>query len=252
VLAVAAGVVLGAVFGQPSSSRGASTAVPKNKTLPTISGSAIVGATLTATHGTWSGSPTSFHYAWSRCDTTGAACLAIGGATARIYTPTGADVGHTLRVSVTARNASGASTPATSAATGIVPQSGCPPGNATIQVASLAPPAQLAIGHATISPRVSRRSTSIKLHAVITACSGRAVQGATVFAVPIPYNQFGAAQGTTGANGTVTITASRQRGFPARTRGQRLLAVFIRATSPSEPLVGGVSARRVFAFRLSH
>jgi hypothetical protein len=152
-------------------------------------------------------------------------------------------------VSVTARNGSGASTPATSVASGIVPQSGCPPGNATIQIANLAPPAQLVIGHATVSPRVTRRSTSIQLHAVITACGGRAVQGATVFAVPVPYNQFAPAQGTTAANGTVTISATRQRGFPAGQR-QRLLAVFLRATSPSEPLLGGVSARRVFAFRL--
>ena len=110
VLAVAAGVLLGAVFGQPGNGRAASEAVPKNKTLPTISGAALVGQTLVATHGTWSGSPTSFHYAWSRCDTTGAACLAISGATGKIYTVTASDVGHTLRVTVTARNADGATT----------------------------------------------------------------------------------------------------------------------------------------------
>ena len=98
VLAIAAGVLLGAVFGQPGNGRAASEAVPKNKTLPTISGAALVGQTLVATHGTWSGSPTSFHYAWSRCDTTGAACLAISGATGKIYTVTASDVGHTLRV----------------------------------------------------------------------------------------------------------------------------------------------------------
>jgi hypothetical protein len=251
VLAVAGGVVLGAVFGQPGTGTAASTAVPKNKTLPTISGTALVGQTLVATHGTWTGKPTSYKYSWSRCDTAGNACVAIGSATAKIYTVVGADVGHTLRVSVTAKNSSGSSTPATSAASGIVPLSGCPPGAGTIQIAQLSPPAQLEVGHARIAPRVTRASRTIQIHAVVTACSGRAVQGATVFAVPIPYNQFAGAQATSGSNGTVTITATRQGGFPAGPH-QRLLAVFARATSPSGPVLGGVSARRVFGFRISH
>lgn len=251
VLAVVAGVVLGAVFGQPGNGRAASTAIPKNKTLPTISGSALVGQTLTATRGTWTGSPTSFRFTWDRCDSAGSACLAIGGAGGRIYTPTGADVGKTLRVVVTARNSSGPSTPAASAATAVVPQSGCPPGSGTITVANLSPPAQLVIGHATLSPRLTHGSRVLRLNAVVTACGGRAVQGATVFAVAVPYNQFAASQATTAANGTATITALRQSGFPAA-RHQRLLAVFIRATSPGQPLLGGVSARRVFAFRIAH
>jgi hypothetical protein len=250
-LAVAVGVLLGAVFGQPSTGSAAATAVPKNKTLPTISGTALVGQTLTATHGTWTGKPTSFSYSWSRCDTAGNACVAIPHATAKIYTVTGADVGKTLRVTVTAHNGSGASTPATSAQTGIVPLSGCPPGNGTIQISALAPPAQLEIGHARIAPPVTRSSKTIRIHAVVTACSGRAVQGATVFAVPIPYNQFAGAQATSGSNGTVTITGVRQAGFPAGPR-QRLLAVFMRATSPTGPVLGGVSARRVFGFKIGH
>src|SRR5512146_1699912 len=139
VLAVVAGAVLGAVFGQPSSGQAASTAVPKNTKPPAISGAAVVGSTLVATRGTWSGSPTKFHFAWSRCDATGAACVAIGGATAKIYTVTSGDVGHTLRVTVTARNASGSAS-ATSAATAVVPSSGCPTATGTIPVTALAPP----------------------------------------------------------------------------------------------------------------
>jgi hypothetical protein len=66
VLAVLAGVALGAVFGQPGNGRAAVAAVPKNKTLPTITGTAEAGQTLTATRGTWSNAPTSFSFAWSR------------------------------------------------------------------------------------------------------------------------------------------------------------------------------------------
>jgi hypothetical protein len=250
VLAVAAGVVLGAVVGQPGTSPAASTARPQPKTLPTISGAAEVGVTLVATRGTWSGSPTSFKFAWQRCDTTGAACLAIGGATAKIYTPTVSDVGHTLRVAVTAHNSTG-STTATSAATAVVPPSGCPPGNAAMPVGTVTPPARLTISAASVKPAVRRSTNSIQLHVTVTACGGRPVAGASVFATAIPYNQFAVAQGATASNGTVVLTEGRRNGFPV-SRQQRLLTVFVRAWKQGEPTTGGVSSSRVVAFHVGH
>lgn len=247
VLAVAAGVVLGAVFGQPGAGQAASTVKPKPKTLPTISGTAEVGFTLIATRGTWAGKPTSFHFAWQRCNSTGAACLPIGGATAKIYTLTVTDIGHTIRVNVTARNSTGATT-ATSAPTAVIPPSGCPPGSGAIQIATLTPPARLTIESASVSPRVRRSTNAIHLHFKITACGGRPVQGATVFATAVPYNQFGASQAPTVTDGTVTLTQSRRAGFPA-SRHQRLLAVFVRASKPGEPATSGVSSSRVVALR---
>ncbi len=249
VLAVAAGMLLGAVFGQPGAGQAASAARPQPKTPPKISGTPEVGLTLVATRGTWKNNPTSFHFAWLRCDTTGAACLAIGGATAKIYTVTTADVGHTLRVSVTARNSSGATT-ATSAPTTVVPPSGCPPGTGTIPIGALTPPARLEITQATVTPRVRRSTAAIHLHIQVTACGGRPVEGATVFATAVPYNQFAVGQAATVANGTVLITEARRSGFPA-SRHQRLLAVFVRAWKQGEPQTGGVSTSRVVAFRFA-
>jgi hypothetical protein len=251
VLAVAAGVVLGAVFGQPSTGVAASSATkPVNNTLPTISGTALVGFTLVAKRGTWTGSPTSFHFQWRRCDTTGGACAAIGGATGKNYTPTTNDIGHTLRVAVTARNSSG-STTATSAATGVVPPGGCPQGGGAIPISQLALPARLVIASASIKRAVRRSTQSIQLRLTITACGGRPVQGASVFATAVPYNQFAVGQGTTGADGTVVLTEARRNGFPA-SRHQRLLAVFARAWKQGEPVTGGVSSSRVVAFRFGH
>jgi hypothetical protein len=250
VLAVGTGVVLGAVYGQPGAGQAASTAKPTNKTPPTITGTAEVGLTLVASRGTWKGSPTTFHFAWTRCNPAGAACLAIGGATAKIYTPTISDVGHTLRVEVTARNSSG-STTATSAATAVVPQSGCPPGDNPIQIATLTPPARLRVAAASVIPRVRRSSTAIHLHVRVTACGDRPVQGASVFATAVPYNQFAVGQATTAANGTVVLTQARRSGFPA-SRQQRLLAVFVRVWKQGEPTTGGVSSSRVVAFRFAH
>jgi hypothetical protein len=153
VLAVAVGALLGAIFGQPGTGQVASTAVPKNTSLPTISGVASVGATLTASDGKWANNPTRFSYRWKRCDTAGNNCVAIANATAKSYTVTNADVGHTIRVTVKAVNSSGPNW-ATSAQTAVVPTSGCAAGTGTIQVADLAPPAQLSVGIGSISPTV--------------------------------------------------------------------------------------------------
>lgn len=250
VIAVVVGAVLGAVLGQPGNGGAATAAIPKNKTLPTISGVAEAGQTLTATRGTWANSPTSFNFAWTRCDTSGNGCASIAGATAKIYTVTAVDVGHTLRVTVTAHNASGAGH-ATSAPTGVVSPSGCPPGTGVIQITQLAPPARLAVSQWSVSPSLTRRARTLNLHFQITACNGRPVQGATVFASAIPFNQFSVASVATDANGSVTMVEKRQSGFPA-SRHQRLLAVFARASKPGEPATAGVSTGRVVSFHISH
>jgi hypothetical protein len=250
VLAVLAGVALGAVFGQPGSGSAAVAAVPKNKTLPTISGTAESGQTLTAAHGTWTNSPTSFTYSWTRCDTSGNGCAAISGATAKIYTATDTDVAHTLRVAVAAHNSSGAGH-ATSAPTSIVSANGCPNGTGTIQIAQLAPPGRLAVTGAAVLRPVTRATHSVQFDLQITACSGRPVQGAIVYATPIPYNQFAGASVQTDANGKVSIKETRQSGFPAG-QHQRLLAVFVRASKPGEPVTAGVSTSRVVSFHISH
>jgi len=250
VLAVAAGVVLGAIFGQAGTSQAASAAVPKNTTAPTIGGTGLVGQLLVATHGTWTGSPTKFAYQWSQCDTTGGACLAVAGASGKNYRVRAGDVGHTLRVTVTAHNASGGAD-ASSAPTAVVPPSGCPTGTGVIQITQLAPPARLDVSTATVSPSVKRGTRMIHLHFTVTACSGRPVEGASVYAAAIPFNQFTVTQGTTGTTGTVTLTQTRQSGFPASTH-QRLLTVFTHAWKQGDPLTAGVSSSRVVAFRFGH
>ena len=93
---------------------------PVNTALPTITGTAQQGQTLTEHNGTWTNEPTSFTYQWQRCDSSGANCSPITGATAQTYTLLEADVGHTIRVQETASNPGGAGTPAVSSPTGVV------------------------------------------------------------------------------------------------------------------------------------
>jgi hypothetical protein len=108
-----------------------SSVPPSNTAPPTISGTPQQGQTLTAAPGSWSGTaPLSYAYQWKRCDRAGAACGVISGATSIAYLLTSADVGSTIRISVTARNSVGSAT-ASSAATAVVASpptlSGTPP-----------------------------------------------------------------------------------------------------------------------------
>jgi hypothetical protein len=111
-----------------ATSLGQATATPSNTSLPSISGSARDGSLLHATHGSWTGSPTSFAYQWLRCDAQAGNCANIAGATSDHYTVQTADVAHRLRVQVTATNASGSGN-ATSRPTDVVQATGTAPKN---------------------------------------------------------------------------------------------------------------------------
>ena len=97
---------------------------PVSTGVPTISGTATQGDTLTVAHGSWLGSPTSYSYQWQRCDAAGNSCTPITGATSRTYSLTSVDVGSTIRVQEKATSTAGTSDPATSSQTAIVVSSG--------------------------------------------------------------------------------------------------------------------------------
>jgi hypothetical protein len=80
---------------------------PVDTGLPTITGSATEGSTLTGGAGTWTNAPTSYGYQWQRCDAGGGTCQNVASATTTKYLLGNADVGSTLRFAVTAVNASG-------------------------------------------------------------------------------------------------------------------------------------------------
>jgi hypothetical protein len=88
----------------------ATAAAPANTTLPAISGTTMVGATLTTSDGIWSNSPTSFAYQWLRCNGGGNKCASIHGATLKTYALVAADGFHTIRARVTATNTDGSAT----------------------------------------------------------------------------------------------------------------------------------------------
>lgn len=90
----------GATNTMPSDQTDAVAAAPAAG-IASITGSPLVGSTLTAHTGTWV-NVTSFDYDWQRCAVT---CSDTGG-TASTYQPTASDVGSSLRVVVTPTGAS--------------------------------------------------------------------------------------------------------------------------------------------------
>lgn len=90
---------------------------PSNNSLPTISGSAIEGQTLTEAHGAWANGPTSYSYQWEDCNSSGASCVTITGESGQTHVLTARDVAHTIRVQETASNAAGSGPPAISTQT---------------------------------------------------------------------------------------------------------------------------------------
>ena len=228
---------------------------PVNQSLPTISGTAQVGQTLTADVGTWNGaSPITYRYAWRRCDTNGNSCSTISGAVDKTYVLKSVDAGNTLRVRVTAKNTDGSNS-ATSVPTGVVgapppaTSGGCPTsGTGTLDISAVSQPARLNIDGQQASPSVIGKWVSDLTHRFVSACSGRSVQGALVYATAVPFEQFGVpAEVATGSDGWATLTLHRASRFPASPR-QQLLALFVRARKSGESLLGGVSNRRLVSF----
>lgn len=82
------------------------TAPPAVVSAPSLSGETTVGSTLAADPGIWSDPAATFTYAWLRCNGNGP-CTTVDGADDITYTLVTADLGHWIRVDVTAANAGG-------------------------------------------------------------------------------------------------------------------------------------------------
>jgi hypothetical protein len=232
---------------------------PVNTAPPTITGDASAGGTLTATPGTWNGAqPITFKYQWLICGTDGNACHDISGATAQSYQPTKNDVGNTVRVKVTATDSSG-STDTTSVPSSLVSatsSAGCPKlaaGAQSVSVNDVAAPSRLQIDKfkLTNGTVITRGMTSFGVQFHVGDTCGQPVSGALVYVTGVPYNQLSIpAETATDAAGNVTLTFNRKAGFPASSK-QKLLVLFVRARKSGDPLLAGISTRRLVSLRVN-
>ena len=244
----------------PTAVIASSAKAPANKSAPTISGTAAVGQVVTMSTGKWKNSPTAYQYQWLRCDQNGGSCIAIAGAVGPTWRVQPASAGHTIRGRVTASN-SGGSAQATSAPTRVVggapappppPAAGCPSGTGTVDVARIGPPARLLVDRQGANPSVAHRGTQeIVLRYHVTACGGRPVQNALVYATAVPYNQWKIPpEQRTNKDGWAELHFRALSGFPVSSK-QQLIAVFVRARKAGENVLAGISTRRLFSVHVN-
>jgi hypothetical protein len=165
------------------------SAAPVNTALPTVAGTAMVGQTLTASDGTWSNAPTSFAYQWLRCNGGGNNCVEVANGTLKTYTLVGADAGHTMRIRVTATNASGSSS-AESAQTAAIAAATSPaaPGNTALPTISGTPKVGQTLTAAPGSWSGNPTSFTYqwqRCDADVAACSNLVGATSTTYAVPL-------------------------------------------------------------------
>lgn len=215
---------------------------PANTQPPTITGTPVVGGTLTASEGTWTGAP-SFAFIWLQCDQSGANCGDTN-ARGRTYGVRSEDLGRTIRVQVRATNPRG-STTAQSAQTSVVrPASGGGAGPA-VSVTQVSLPERLVISGFSSSPSAFRnRRDPVTLRVRVSDTRGRLVAGALVLATAVPFGRVTAAPETaTDSSGVASITVRPTFRLPLQ-RGASVV-FFLRARKPGDSVLAGVSTRRL-------
>jgi outer membrane protein assembly factor BamB len=149
---------------------------PTNVATPTIDGSAAQDVSLSASPGSWTGSPTSYRYKWLRC--TSGSCVPETGATSSTYVVAPTDVGSQIEVEVTAVNALGSSASAVSGPSAAIPVIG----TTTMLAASEnpAPTGTVVTLTATVSPSVDGGTVSFSQAGTpIVGCTALLVGGRT-------------------------------------------------------------------------
>jgi hypothetical protein len=230
---------------------------PSNTSPPTISGTPQEGQALTASPGNWGGTqPISFAYQWLRCDRNGGSCASIGNATGPSQVLSSADVGQTVRVRVTARNAAG-SRSSTSVPSAVVSRAAppgpggqirLPNGKISIPITSVELPARLIVDEVQFSPNpVRSRRGTITARFRVSDTRGFVVRGALVFLRSTPLLTTTPPEQSTQVDGTVTFNFLPRAEFPLRTGHN--VQFFVRARKGGENPLAGVSTRRLVQVR---
>ena len=230
---------------------------PKNVAQPTVTGKLQVGEELTVDPGKWTGGVQSFSFQWQRCDSGGASCTDIVGATGKVYGVRSADVGNEIRVQVTAKNLVGSVTASSDTTAAITAAGATPTPNPTptptpvgvggaISITAISLPNRLIVSQIQFTPRVihNRRDMITARFKVTEANQGKAVAGALVYAIAVPSNQVTrSGEVQTNSTGWATIRFQPLKALPMKA-GARV-NFFVRARKAGENPLAGVSTRRL-------
>ena len=209
---------------------------------PSVSGLAAVGHTLTTTSGTWESVVplTGYSFQWERCNSAGAACAAIAGATASSYALTAPDAGYTLRAAVEATNSWAWSAPAESAASNLV--LGLPDAQA-LPVVSGTPAVGKSLSASTGSWSWSPTGYAYQWERCKAAAGCVPISGATGATYPV-------VAADAGNELEVVVSATNAAGTGTATSAETAAAV-ARPAAKLTPEIGGVSkvGRRLTAMK---
>jgi len=119
-------------------------------------------------------------------------------------------------------------------------------------VTDVSSPARLQIDQIQSNPGVITRGTgvfTVRFH--VSDTCGSSVKGAQVYATGVPYNMISIpAQQQTDDSGNVSMQFKTLSGFPATPR-QHLLVMFVRAAKQGDPILAGISTRRLVSLRVN-
>jgi hypothetical protein len=199
---------------------------------PEVKGIAMVDEILSATRGTWSGSPT-LALQWQRCDAQGANCADLG-LSGDTYTVIPFDIGKTIRVAITARNSAGVRT-ATSAVTQVISELKPTEEKTWIPAAKVTPPHRLLIEETSARPAKFAKRGPVTVTLRVADDRGFNIQGALVTAVVLPGGSLLApAEATTDEEGLVTLVFTPGPRLNLKKKGA--ITIVLNARRPGDKL----------------
>jgi hypothetical protein len=147
-----------------------------------------------------------------------------------------------MRGRVTAKNKKGTAT-AFSAVTAVVTRpGGTKPPSGVLNVNSLASTDRLLLATTSFSPSVLTTRNPFTMRVEVTNSKGTPVSGALVFAQPLPYGWVvPPPEVSTDSTGFATLTLRPESALPIG----KTAALVLRARRASDPLLGGISNRRL-------
>jgi hypothetical protein len=228
------------------------TGLPRNTKAPAITGTLSTGGSVHADPGSWNGAqPITYTFRWLRCDTGGNNCLELSGQTDDSYTLRDGDIGHTLRVRVTARNGQGSRSKLSATTAAVAAGSGLPAGavklsngETSIPATSVTGSERLVVDRVDFSPNPVRTRTSpITIHIKVKDTRGYDVRDVLVFIRSTPLVTSVPAEQRTADDGTVTYTVQPESDFPVR--NGYAVQFFVKAHRQGDNPLGGIAGYRL-------
>jgi Polysaccharide lyase len=164
--------------------------VPANVSPPSVSGTAQLGSTLSASTGTWTPNGIKYAYEWLRCDSTGANCVAIGGSTGTDLAVGSDLLGATVRVMVMASNQNGTAAATSASTADVTSPIAVPTTTSTTATTTTAAPTTTTATTTTAAATTTTAATATTTTATTTAAATTTSTTVTTASSPYAVEHF--------------------------------------------------------------